>query len=127
MKTPNDPPLLNKILADEKLSALRRTSLDAALPALRRARRQRRAVRSALVCLPLLLAGAFGWRQFVSAPPVKREIQVAIKAPSPAAVEPPSKVKIISDEELLALFPNRAVAIIGKPGHQKFVFLSAAK
>lgn len=127
MKTPNDYPLLNEILADEKLSALRRASLDAALPALRRARWQRRVVRAALVCLPLLLAGAFGGRQFAGVPPVKREIQVAVKAASPSAVEPPSKVKIISDEELLALFPNRAVAIIGKPGHQKFVFLSAAK
>jgi len=42
------------------------------------------------------------------------------------AAAPPadtSKVKIITDEELFALFPNRAMALIGSPGHQQLVFL----
>ena len=38
----------------------------------------------------------------------------------PAASQP---VKIISDEELFALFPNRPLALVGKPGHQQLVFL----
>jgi hypothetical protein len=32
-------------------------------------------------------------------------------------------VKIINDEELFALFPNRAMALIGSPGHQQLIFL----
>ena len=32
-------------------------------------------------------------------------------------------VKIITDEELFALFPNRALALIGAPGRQQLVFL----
>jgi hypothetical protein len=31
--------------------------------------------------------------------------------------------EIITDEELFALFPNRALALIGSPGHQQLVFL----
>jgi hypothetical protein len=32
-------------------------------------------------------------------------------------------VKLINDDELLALFPDRPVALIGKPGQQQLVFL----
>ena len=41
------------------------------------------------------------------------------------ATAPPeeSGVKMISDEELFALFPGRSLALIGKPGHQQLVFL----
>jgi hypothetical protein len=34
-----------------------------------------------------------------------------------------SPVKLITDDELLALFPDRPVALIGKPGQQQLVFL----
>ena len=33
-------------------------------------------------------------------------------------------IKLITDEELFALFPGRSVALIGKPGHQQLVFLN---
>jgi hypothetical protein len=42
----------------------------------------------------------------------------AVTAPEPG-------VKIINDEELFALFPGRAVALIGKPGHRQFVLLDS--
>jgi hypothetical protein len=32
-------------------------------------------------------------------------------------------VKFINDEELLALFPGRPLALVGKPGEQQLVFL----
>jgi len=32
-------------------------------------------------------------------------------------------VQFINDDELLALFPNRPVALIGEPGKQRLVFL----
>jgi hypothetical protein len=34
------------------------------------------------------------------------------------------EIKLITDEELFALFPGRSVALIGKPGHQQLVFLN---
>ena len=46
--------------------------------------------------------------------------------PGATAFLPPAdtvKVKFITDEELLALFPDRPVALIGRPGHQQLVFL----
>jgi hypothetical protein len=32
-------------------------------------------------------------------------------------------VRVISDEELFALFPGRSLALVGPPGHQQLVFL----
>ncbi|HHY86181.1 MAG TPA: hypothetical protein GYA07_11730 [Verrucomicrobia bacterium] len=32
-------------------------------------------------------------------------------------------MQFINDDELLALFPNRPVALIGEPGKQRLVFL----
>jgi hypothetical protein len=32
-------------------------------------------------------------------------------------------VKIITDEELFSLFPNRSMVLVGQPGHQQLVFL----
>ena len=40
-----------------------------------------------------------------------------------AAQTETAKVKIITDEELFALFPNRAMALIGPPGRQQLIFL----
>jgi len=41
-------------------------------------------------------------------------------------VEKEPRVKFISADELLALFPNRPVALIGKPGSQQLVFLDGS-
>jgi hypothetical protein len=46
--------------------------------------------------------------------------QTAVSGSSGAAAQP---IKVISDEELFALFPRRSLALIGSPGHQKLVFL----
>ncbi len=32
-------------------------------------------------------------------------------------------LEIITDEELFSLFPNRPLALVGKPGHQQLIFL----
>jgi hypothetical protein len=34
-----------------------------------------------------------------------------------------SKVEYITTEQLFALFPNRPMALVGKPGHQQLIFL----
>jgi hypothetical protein len=68
------------------------------------------------MCLFLLLsAGILSW---LPKPPNPAEILVA----HPAA-DIGSEVKLINDEELFRLFPGRSLALIGKPGEQKLIFL----
>jgi hypothetical protein len=81
----------------------------------------------ALALCPLILALAF----WLSRTPPLQEVRVIAppKGPEPkrAVTEnrPAATVKRISDEELLALFPGRSLALIGPPGHQELVFLDA--
>jgi hypothetical protein len=39
----------------------------------------------------------------------------------------PSTVEFISDEELLSLFPNQPLALVGPEGRQQLVFLDQAR
>lgn len=120
-------PLLKEILADEQLSALRHASLTQGLDTMRRARRRRRALRvGTLALLPVLLIMALTQHkpmQEITSQPSTSGTQRANVAP---AQSNESDVKIISDEELFALFPGRSLALIGKPGHQQLVFLDAS-
>ena len=126
MKHPDESPLLKEILADEKLSALRRGSLSLGLDAVRRARRLRRAMHAGtLALMPVLLILALMLHKPTQEPasqpstPGTQQVSVATAPPNE------SGVKIISDEELFALFPGRSLALVGKPGHQQLVFLDA--
>jgi len=47
----------------------------------------------------------------------------SVREASPAP--PANRVKIITNEQLLALFPERPVALIGAPGTQRLMFLDA--
>jgi len=125
MTHPDDNHLLKEILADEKLSELRANSLQLGLATMRQARRRRYIARTAAL---LLIAGGL-WLAFVLP---KRDILTAqqrtsgtLAMTSPGETPRTSSVKIISDEELLALFPDRSLALIGSPGRQQFVFLDA--
>jgi hypothetical protein len=126
MKHSDENPLLNEILADEKLAALRRASLDQGLDAMRHARRLRRAIRAGTIALlPVLLILTLTLHR----PMRKIGDQSSSLNPSRASdtSAPPSEsgVQMITDEELFALFPDRSVALVGKPGHQELVFLDA--
>jgi hypothetical protein len=126
MKHPDENPLLKVILADEQLAALRRASLDQGLDAMRRARRVRRAMRmGALMLVPVLLILTFTLRkpsqESASQPPPPSPQQASLTPASPKESDP----RMISDEELFALFPGRSLALIGKPGHQQLVLLDA--
>lgn len=127
MNFPEENSLLQEILADEKLSALRRESLTNGIEATRRARHRRRAAQfGMLAMLPVLLILTFLFRK-------PNENNARPAAPPPAQLasaargEPQkeSSVTTISDEELFALFPGRALALIGEPGQQELVFLDA--
>jgi len=127
MKHPDKTPLLKEILADEPLAALRHASLHQGIDTMRRARRARRAVRVGTFALvPVLLIAALTLHKLTQ----ETISQPSTQAPQPesvAAIElEKSGVKVISDEELFALFPGRSLALIGKPGHQQLVVLDAS-
>ncbi len=113
--------LLNQILTGEELEALRQRSLDRGIASLTQRRRQRALRKGLLACLPLLFASTLLlWRSpdgKHSAVPPTRAVG------SNAHTQSPAPVKTITDEELFAMFPNRPMALVGKPGHQEVVFL----
>jgi hypothetical protein len=146
MKSPDENPLLQEVLVDEKLSEFRRASLNHALAEMRRARQRRRIARiAALAILPLtMLALVWFKSSSTSVEPRPTSPELGVYAASPSALknssEPvpdlasevtvkraeartPPAVETITDEELFALFPNRALALIGPPGQQQLVFL----
>jgi len=122
MKSPDENSLLKEILKDEKLAEVRRASLDASLALIRRRRRTRHALQFGA----LALFATLGAEVFLRQPPrpsiVASNQTNEVAVPPKAQPEPP--VKAITDEELFALFPDRAVALIGKPGQQEFVVLN---
>ena len=126
MKRTEQDRLLNELLAGEELDSFRRTSLERGLAAIRRQQRRRSAVRwSVGVALPLALAVGV----FLGAPrgprsrgtPAAASVRAEVPSPKPET----AGVSRITDDELLALFPDRPVALIGKPGVQQLVFLDA--
>ncbi len=115
---------MNDLLAGEEVCGFRQVSLEQGLAAMRRRRRSRRLARAcALASLPLAFLAAifFSWpprTETHPVPVVKTQGTVA----SVAALKVPP-VKFIDDEQLLALFPDRPVALVGRPGHQQLLFL----
>jgi hypothetical protein len=122
MKRPSNDRLLRALLAVDGASDLRRASLERGLAGLRR-RRQQRHFRRVILCVGLPVALAVGLllqHAFTSAPPPRLAMAPTIPAVPAERVAAPS-VKIITEAELLALFPDRPVALIGKPGAQRLL------
>jgi hypothetical protein len=126
MKRQEQDRLLSELLAGDALSDCRRTSLEGGLALLRRRRRARRIGRC---CLVGLLPLAFAASLFLSrssrpgAGPVS-VAQVASHRPAvPGRSARTGSVQIIDDEQLLALFSGRPVALVGRPGHQQLLLL----
>ena len=122
MKRTEKDDLLKDLLSGDELAEFRQASLERGLKALA-ARRTRRQILRACAGCSLLLALVAVLSPWL--PGHSRRNSVA-SAPSDAAAPAPShtcEIKFISDDELMALFPNRPIALIGKPGHQQFVFL----
>ncbi len=117
MKDPN--PLLKQILLDDDLADFRQKSLEAGLAALRAERRRRTVVRRSSTGLLTALAIAVLLLRLNE----ERPVPVASSPRTPVASPRPSRVRFITDDELLALFPNRSTALIGAPGKQQLVFL----
>ena|SRR5580704_9356030 len=115
--------LLKELLSGEEVSDFRQASLAGGLAAIRRQRHRRQAMRMGVIMLLPLLA-VLGVLICQRSGPKTRHM-ASVKPPA-AASETKAEtagVKIISDEELFALYPGRAMALVGKPGEQKLVFL----
>lgn len=125
MKRHEQDELLKELLTGEEVSEFRQASLENGLAALRQQQRRRHAAKLGAMMvfsLLLLLAAVLIHRQ--SGPKV-REV-ASVKPPAAAAASKQSDssgMKIISDEELFALFPGRSMALVGEPGEQHVVFL----
>jgi hypothetical protein len=118
MRKSDQDQLLAQILDGGDLDALRTASLARGLEAIgHRRRRRRRFEILAAVIVPMLLIFAVASHRHSK--PVTRI--AAQSAPPPAGNV--SRVKYITAQELFALFPNRPIALIGKPGRQQVIFL----
>jgi hypothetical protein len=119
MKPEEHQRLLKAILAEEDASDFQQTSLEHGLTLLGRQRRRRYLMRSgalvAVLCLATLELVKWHSTEHRDGP------NPQLSSTTQPAIVP--QVKFISDDELLALFPNRPVALIGKPGQQRLVFL----
>jgi len=126
MKPPEQDQLLKDVLGGEEPSDLRAASLEQALGMLRRRRRHRLVTATALLALTFATAGGLLLKRVQPAPdrPVASNLSRPQAATPQAANLPP--IKFISDDELLALFPNRSVGLIGSHGHQTLEFFDEA-
>ncbi len=119
--------LLREILGDDTLANLRQASLERWISALNQRRRNRTLGAGLLATLAVSASLAILLHSKTRSV-ARVQITASNDAPPTAASspEPTPRVKFISDEELLALFPNRSVALIGKPGSQQLVFLDGS-
>jgi hypothetical protein len=110
--------LLEDLFGDDELNHLRQTSLLRGLQELRRRRRRALAARVSMMALPVLLLAAMVFYPLFHPP--SHASAPTMMAYSPAAE---SKVEYITADQLFALFPNRQMALVGKPDHQQLIFL----
>jgi hypothetical protein len=118
MKPSEHEKLLKELLLDEALADFRKASLERGLASMRRHRRQRELLRGGAVTTVagLLVLG------LILKHPHPNDTNIAA-VPSPAPALAAEHVKFINDDELLAMFPQGSVALIGKPGQKRLVFL----
>src|SRR5882724_682106 len=122
MKPSEQEKLLKEILPEEDLRDFQQASLEHGLTFLRQRRRRGYLLRASALATVLSLVTLGLLLKPHRAPQPDNSTAQLPPAPQSAPVAA-SPVKFISDDELLALFPNRQVALIGKPGQQRLVFL----
>jgi len=127
MKHHRHDDLLRETFADRELESLREASLNRGLAAVRTKRRRHMLRNSTLAAMPmLLLMAVLFWRTPSEPVPVAKALPIAaipsLKIYPAIKTADMAPVPTISDKELLALYPNRSVGLLGKPGQQKLVF-----
>lgn len=116
MKRQDHDRLLREILADEKVEGLREASLSQGLGQLRQRRRRRAVLSGVTASLAVAMIALVISRRMTP----QRSSEIV-----PEVMSPPNtpKVTVISDDQLLALFSERPVALVGAPGNQQLLFL----
>ena len=122
--------LLNDVLSSESLERFRADSLETALTVVRKRRRRHRARQALLmVAVPLALA-AYGFvsnfhpnQGSPSSPANANQSASIVENNAPSTASPTPGIEYISDDELLELFDDRPVALIGPSGDQQLVLL----
>jgi hypothetical protein len=120
MKSSDRQKMLNEVFAGEELEKLRQSTVATGRDAMRRKRRNNAMSRLSLVVLvPALMTLSIFWlaREPIPYLPLSQATSTAPRKASDA----PNPLTTISDDELLALFPNQGVALIGKPGNQRLL------
>jgi len=118
--------LLKEILPSEDMADFQKASLACGLAGLRRERRRRHVVRTGSVAAVLICL--FVGILLQSGKTVRTAQSPALRAAPDVSPQLASgHVDFITDDQLLALFTNQPVALVGKPGDQRLVFLSASE
>ena len=132
MKPDPEHRLIDELLSDDPLDRLREATLEHGLLLVRRRRRVRRFARTSgwigiVVALALAIPALF--RSQPAHDHATQPTGFDAGATAQTAVEPPVEsdeetgVRFLTDDQLLALFPGRPVALIGPAGDQRLVFL----
>jgi hypothetical protein len=123
MNHPNPEQLLKDLLSGDGLSDFRSTSLEYGLASLRLRRRRRRLVSIALMStVPLVAVIVFFSQSIEHALHPPASVPPRLVASSAKKLAP--TLSIIDDEQLLALFSDQPVALVGNPGQQQLVLLN---
>ena len=120
MKLTDRERLLRDVLADEHLESLRGESLGRTLAAAAKRKRVQRRIRAAAACAALVVTGLLAIKTSDGAKPAAEPAgPVAARpdiAPAPPVAPRSGRVQIITDQQLLALFPGQSAALVGAPG-----------
>jgi hypothetical protein len=124
MNEPDNDPLLRELLQDGADAAFREASLNVMLSAARRTRRQRKILRVAGCAAVLLLGAAAIWQRPNIPPARDNAVSYNSSVEADSARKP---IRYIDDKELLSLFPNRPVALIGSAQGQRLIVFDRGK
>ena len=124
MKTkPDHDELLHEVFFEAVPPAFREASLKHALASVRHRRTVRRVLRATLAIAVVVAVVS----RFESAHQDSNDspgrITLASAPLPPVKTVPGTKIRLVGDDELLAMFPDRPVALVGPPEHRQFVFL----
>jgi hypothetical protein len=134
MKEPPDyEPLLQDLFAprDEAADTIREASLASAIASVAQRRRRRSVVMKCaaiglLVCIGAILSSSplvDEKRTVANVTPTPSSNLTTLADPNPLDAIPSRGVRIISEEQLLDYFPDRAVALVGPANNRRLVFL----
>jgi hypothetical protein len=122
--------LWEDLLTDVATSEFRESLLATTVGTATRRRRRRTIATLACLIAPLLLLILMRTGETETPTPElvvgahqSPALPVATKAPVVDTAKPPLKPDIITDDQLFAMFPDHALALVGPPGRQRLVVL----